>query len=906
MAEVLKSREKRGKKEFEQTNSRKLHSQTTPEPCFVQKDVEKHSQEVPEETQLALSGESAKLKAQYHRQLASCRELFPDWTEEDILYVIKEASGDFEVAVARISEGRVGKWGEVKKKGKDKSKKQESLQNSTLAGGDRTFRDKGRDPKSVKNREDTKKRVGGRLNGVSRRDRQIVSDSISTWNTSKNLEDRKNSIDSTGPHSNTKPSWPLYQQLKDSQKSCQNTKKTTDNRTIEYNLKETRSASWENLNPSNQDARSVSAWSDAATKASSATIGWGETGSFCVSSTESQSPSVSKLQTKTAPPGVKPSWASLLKQEPASNTLEQQISPVSGGSYRSDENYTNTFSISKLTEKNNHEIINGANHVPIVSKTSLTTSNLESINKENVEHIVSSKNSKNSTNITNQSTNNSTRFHGFNKSHSSKGSYHRHLNQEAPVVMPNSNNISERVEVRFGSLNLAGQENGLFLNREKSKQESSSMSQGISINLHSPVGPTLQGSQSIENSEQTELRQQSEKIYPESSNATQQPHSLSNRMSTLPSNLNRHNQQLSVHEQKSCQYESFDQHSYSNYANYQIQDQAANFRNFSLPGEYQGFYRSEDPRSHFAQGYYDPSVFPRGRVSNTVAHRDTSNMTNEYLHPSRFDTNISEGSSVPSHQGASGSVMPKHISTDPNTVPQHHSSTQGHYHQAQTYPIHPYYNPYAAYYMNQYGYGNYPYTKQDIYNQPQQDYSRSYNENTFTGSDSSAKFNEHRADMMRPANINKSREYSRHKSQNSGSSHSAQWPSQQKTSATNNSLEYTGEKLNPLSHQGNHLQQMQNFQQQSSIQPVYPASSHTYPTHLPQSSQPHYQGVSTSSTTPSVPTSSGTSVVSAQQTVAAPSTSYSIHNHTVGYHGPYQPLNRQDHPNINWTNYISH
>ncbi|CCJ30777.1 unnamed protein product [Pneumocystis jirovecii] len=284
-----------------------------------------------------------------------------------------------------------------------------------------------------------------------------------------------------------------------------------------------------------------------------------------------------------------------------------------------------------------------------------------------------------------------------------------------------------------------------------------------------------------------------------------------------------------------------------------------------------------------------------------------------YIQSSRFNTCVSEGSTIPSQQDISGPVMPKHVSTNPNTVPQHHSSTQGHYPQTQTYPIHPYYNPYAAYYMNQYGYGNYHYAKQDVYSQSQHDYPRPYNENSYVGSDPSGKFNEHRADITRPTNIAKSREYSRPKSLSSGPNQTTQWPSQQKTSTATNSLEYNNEKINPLSHQGNHLQ-VQNFQQQSPIRPIYPGSSHTYPPHLAQSSQqPHYQGTSTTPATSSAPTTTGIPAPSGalntpvQSTATAPPSTYSIRNHNIRYHGPYQPLlNRQDHSNVAWTNYASH
>ncbi|EMR10848.1 hypothetical protein PNEG_00994 [Pneumocystis murina B123] len=885
MTEVQQLQKKQSRKEFRQTHPRRSHNHGTQETYKTQVSMEKSSQENPEETSTnPLSLESAMLKTRYHRQLLSCKELFPDWTEDDILYAIQEASGDFELAVTRISEGRADKWGEVKKRTKDKGKKQDALHSSTsLVGGGKNFRDKIRDPKNVKNKENFPKSGGGRSNGISKRNHQTLSDSsLVVWDTVKNAESRTVSIDTTGTASNIKSSWTSYQQSRDSLEQCLDVKKDI-NKTIEYDIKETENSIWEDFNPINQDSGSISAWSDAATKASSVTAGWGESGSFYMSNAESQNSSSSKLRTKVISPGMNPSWASLLKQESIPDMQEQQLSPISRTSFRSDENFTNTFTISKLTEKKDHEIINGLNHVPIVSKTPLTALNLESINKENIEHVVSLKKPKNSINIANQSLNNTARFHEFNKSHSSKSTYHRHLSQDAPVVMPNLTNISERVEVQFGSLNISDQENGLFLNREKSKPELNSVSQGISMNLHSPIGPALQPPQSIGNSESTDL-QKTQKIYPESSNTTQQPHLLPNRTTMFPSNLNKTNQQLS--EQKQVQFQPFDQDSYNNYTNHPIRDHVPNFGNFSLPNEYQRFYGSEDSRPHFTQGYYDPSAFSCGQPSNTSIHRDASNINNEYIQTSRFDPNALEGSSIPSQQVASGPIVHKQVPMGPNTLSQSHSSTQGHFHQAQTYPIHPYYNPYTAYYVNQYGYGNYPYTKQNIYNHLQQDYSRSYNENSFTNSDTTKKFNGHRRDLSQSTNQGNPQDYPASKSQNSNTSQQQQW-SQQKN-ISNNSLDYTGEKLNTTTHQSNYIQHMQKFHQQNPVRPIYPGSSHTFPPYLQQPLHPQASSTQSSSTQ------------------AQPSP-YSMHPHAIGFHGPYQPmLNRQDHPNLNWTNYTSH
>lgn len=51
-------------------------------------------------------GELVELKRRYQPQLSTCKELFPDWTELDLLLVIEESSGDLEVTIGKISEGK--------------------------------------------------------------------------------------------------------------------------------------------------------------------------------------------------------------------------------------------------------------------------------------------------------------------------------------------------------------------------------------------------------------------------------------------------------------------------------------------------------------------------------------------------------------------------------------------------------------------------------------------------------------------------------------------------------------------------------------------------------------------------------------------------------------------------------
>ncbi|KAI9877703.1 MAG: hypothetical protein M1830_003045 [Pleopsidium flavum] len=67
-------------------------------------------------------GEIGQLKKQYSGKLSTIKEMFPDWTDEDIVYALQETDGDLESTIERITEGNVSQWGEVKKKNKDRSR----------------------------------------------------------------------------------------------------------------------------------------------------------------------------------------------------------------------------------------------------------------------------------------------------------------------------------------------------------------------------------------------------------------------------------------------------------------------------------------------------------------------------------------------------------------------------------------------------------------------------------------------------------------------------------------------------------------------------------------------------------------------------------------------------------------
>ena len=56
-------------------------------------------------TGLEDEGEIGELKSRYSAQLGVVKEMFPDWTDEDIVFALQETDGDLESTIERITEG---------------------------------------------------------------------------------------------------------------------------------------------------------------------------------------------------------------------------------------------------------------------------------------------------------------------------------------------------------------------------------------------------------------------------------------------------------------------------------------------------------------------------------------------------------------------------------------------------------------------------------------------------------------------------------------------------------------------------------------------------------------------------------------------------------------------------------
>ncbi|KNG49432.1 rnapii degradation factor def1 [Stemphylium lycopersici] len=67
-------------------------------------------------------GELGELKKRYQSQLPLLKELFPEWTDADLVLAIEESDGDLQTTIEKISEGAVSQFSEVPKKAKDRSR----------------------------------------------------------------------------------------------------------------------------------------------------------------------------------------------------------------------------------------------------------------------------------------------------------------------------------------------------------------------------------------------------------------------------------------------------------------------------------------------------------------------------------------------------------------------------------------------------------------------------------------------------------------------------------------------------------------------------------------------------------------------------------------------------------------
>jgi hypothetical protein len=58
-------------------------------------------------------GELGELKMKHGNKVSTVRELFPDWTDEDVVFALEETGGDLESTIERITTGITSRSSEI-------------------------------------------------------------------------------------------------------------------------------------------------------------------------------------------------------------------------------------------------------------------------------------------------------------------------------------------------------------------------------------------------------------------------------------------------------------------------------------------------------------------------------------------------------------------------------------------------------------------------------------------------------------------------------------------------------------------------------------------------------------------------------------------------------------------------
>ncbi|KAH6678056.1 hypothetical protein B0J14DRAFT_687917 [Halenospora varia] len=226
-------------------------------------------------------GEVGQLKRQYGSKVSTIKEMFPDWTDEDIVFALQETDGDLETTVGRITDGTISQWGEVSKTKKDRSRSKakdsntpfgDSTNQSRVSRGGRAGFDSGR---------------GGRGRGTDRgRGGKGRGASVAHTNGS-----RKETVETT-PHVEPAPAW--------------------------GNTTSDEAPAWDTTNATSTETPAL----DDAKSTEQPTEPWGAATTGAAASTAA---TVAKTTSSIIPDGVKKSWASIFAPAPAPKKAPEPV-----------------------------------------------------------------------------------------------------------------------------------------------------------------------------------------------------------------------------------------------------------------------------------------------------------------------------------------------------------------------------------------------------------------------------------------------------------------------------------------------------------------------------------------------------------------------------------------------------
>ncbi|KAJ8099148.1 hypothetical protein POJ06DRAFT_256123 [Lipomyces tetrasporus] len=621
------------------------------------------------------------LKAQYSAGLELLSELFPDWSEEDLLYLLSETSGDVEIAVTRITEGHASQWGEVKKKSKERSKSKGPFTSSEYARPSGSASTRGRSRGGFESRgrgrSDRGRSRGGKPNGRAGHEY---------------TEDSTPSLPTLAPETSIS-SWGEPASASDNATGGDLSSAWGDNPVT------TNTSSWDTTattienEPLAVTRNGTNGW-DTTSTVTETTNGWGSTASTAPATSDKPVTSVASAPKPTSSvikPGTKMSWASIAKptaekseppklqaapaQEPAPAVPAASAwgdVPTADTSFSNNDfatsaeepewntpappapdDFADTAATAPLTYENVDKVINDAPPPP----SSSLASNIDSSTAPSIS--------------TSSSTPAPSKLPpGLSAKNIPAGgrspAYSRILNQDAPVVMPGSVQAQvERAGLQFGSLNLSDAPDEESFETPKEQLDTPSASQKAT--------PTYQQPQDVQPVDTASLAQSApSQVSAQGLSGFGQPAIQASRYAQP--------QQAPI--QPQAQQKGFEPFSQSPYGAYPTQTHIPGFGGF--PSDYQNPYGADPQR----QGY---NYYPyQQQAVTTAAAQDslqrTASTTLEQLTPSSASTQ-------PTRFG---------VGSEPSQTSPAPTASPGMSAQHNQYGIHPYYlSPaYTAYYMN--------------------------------------------------------------------------------------------------------------------------------------------------------------------------------------------------------------
>ncbi|KAI1307057.1 RNAPII degradation factor [Mortierella claussenii] len=414
------------------------------------------------------------LRREHGGSLATLKELFADWTEEDLLYAIQDAGGDVNLATLRISEGHATQWGEVKgkkkaTKPKTTADKYDSRANSQRGGfADRGSRGRGDGFRGGR---------GGSSRGVSRANgdgRAAKENEAYPALSGTNRVGKTDSTTSNAPswanitarsHSTVETLAPANQEAPEPS----SIKETTAGESWDTSAStSTATDSWGAPAAATDSLGAPAAATDSSEVVAAET--WGEVPSAAAVTTDSWDASVlsngatpaRKLNTATIPAGSKMSWAKIVKPaEPAPVVLPKSIPAAAPAPAHAEEK--------KPAEPVPEPVIESAPEpTPAVEEASeekapepkveesapekeVEESAPEPVAEPEPEPVQAPEASSSATSTTATTATTSAVPPGLKQKPAAQP---RRLNQNAPVVMPSGSSSLHSVGLKFGSFSL--------------------------------------------------------------------------------------------------------------------------------------------------------------------------------------------------------------------------------------------------------------------------------------------------------------------------------------------------------------------------------------------------------------------------------------------------------------------